>query len=391
MNWNIPSAVSRALSLLRESGYEAYVVGGCVRDTLMGVTPNDWDIATSALPRQTMEVFSGYSVIETGIQHGTVTVLVDCVPLEITTYRVDGKYSDSRRPDAVSFTPSLEEDLRRRDFTINAMAYHPDNGLVDLFGGVDDIQNRRIVCVGDPDTRFSEDALRIIRGLRFASTLDFSIESETANAICRLYPTLSKVAAERVTEELVKLLCGKGAARVLIACADVFSGIFPCLSGLDAAPLIASVPSVPYARMAALLFPCAGEGVNAVFDNLRLPSRVKEDVKLVLSYRDALINQEDASLLRLLNKLGAERANVLLSIREKWDNCDYTVHRIRLNELYTSGACYTLQQLAVSGEDLIRAGMTAGPQIGETLQKLLFAVMDGVCENTKQDLLRYIN
>ncbi len=390
MSWNLPRAVSRALSLLCEAGYEAYIVGGCVRDTLMGVMPNDWDITTSALPEQTLAVFWDFRTIETGIQHGTVTVIIEDTPLEITTYRVDGTYSDNRRPDAVSFTPSLAEDLRRRDFTVNAMAYHPEKGLVDLFGGADDITNRRIICVGDPDTRFSEDALRIIRGLRFASTLGFSVEETTADAIRRLSPTLSNVAAERVTEELIKLLCGKDASSILTGFDIVFEGLLPGFIAAKAALLVKTVRPRPFERLAALLFPTVEKNADAILNTLRLPNRLKEDVKTVLSCRDIAIPADDASLLRILHRVGAERANVLLTIRSVWDDCDYTSQLARLNYLHKSGACYTMHGLAITGDDLIEAGVNPGPEIGKKLDELLFAVMDGVCENDKQALLNYI-
>ena len=179
----LPPGVARALTMLENAGYEAFIVGGCVRDALMGIAPKDYDITTSALPSQTKTVFREYHVIETGIQHGTVTVMMDGIPLEITTYRTEGTYSDNRHPDSVSFTTSLREDVARRDFTMNAIAYSPARGLIDHFGGAEDIRRGIIRCVGDPATRFREDALRMMRGIRFASVLGFRIEEETAAAI----------------------------------------------------------------------------------------------------------------------------------------------------------------------------------------------------------------
>ena len=203
------------LCALRAAGYEAYVVGGCVRDSLLGRRPGDWDVTTSALPEETKAVFSGAPVIGTGVRHGTVAVLVGGEPVEITTYRVDGPYSDGRRPDSVAFTRSLREDLARRDFTVNAMAWSPETGLVDPFGGADDLRGKSIRCVGDPARRFQEDALRILRALRFSSSLGFSIEPETAAALRADRARLGKVSAERIAAELVKLVCGAGAPRVL--------------------------------------------------------------------------------------------------------------------------------------------------------------------------------
>ena len=227
MAFTLPSYVSLALEKLNNHGFEAYVVGGCVRDSLMGRAPNDWDITTDALPEQLLSTFAEYRVIPTGLQHGTVTVLIDDHPLEITTYRIDGTYSDNRHPDSVSFTRSLREDLARRDFTINALAYHPQTGIVDHFSGLADLDNRQIVCVGDPEKRFTEDALRILRALRFSAQFGFPIEKMTAKAIHRLAPLLRRIAVERVQSELVKLLCGEYVRDVMLAFPDVIGIILP--------------------------------------------------------------------------------------------------------------------------------------------------------------------
>ena len=203
MELALPCGAAYVLRALRAAGHEAYVVGGCVRDSLLGRVPVDWDVTTSALPEETKAVFSGAPVIETGIRHGTVTVLVDGEPVEITTYRVDGPYSDGRRPDSVAFTRSLREDLARRDFTVNAMAWSPETGLADPFGGADDLRGGVIRSVGDPARRFQEDALRILRALRFSAALGFSVEVKTAGALRAGRALLGKVSAERITAELV--------------------------------------------------------------------------------------------------------------------------------------------------------------------------------------------
>lgn len=225
-----PRPVVRLIRTLNEAGYEAYAVGGCVRDALLGRQPNDWDLTTSALPEQIKACFANRRVIETGIKHGTVTVLDGGVPYEITTYRLDGAYSDHRRPDSVEFVSDLKEDLRRRDFTVNAMACHPETGVVDLFGGQDDLRAGIIRCVGEPEHRFTEDALRILRALRFASTYDFAIAPATGRAALKLAPTLQNVSPERIFVELKKLLCGKGARRVLAEYSDILFTIFPALA-----------------------------------------------------------------------------------------------------------------------------------------------------------------
>jgi len=212
MQIQIPRNAEKILNMLGAAGYEAYVVGGCVRDAILGRVPGDWDITTSAKPEEIKRVFR--ATVDTGIQHGTVTVLMEGEPFEVTTYRIDGEYEDGRHPKEVAFTASLEEDLRRRDFTINAMAYHPDKGLVDLYGGIEDLQNRTIRCVGCAEERFGEDALRILRALRFSSQLDFDIEEETRAAIRKLAGSLAKISAERIQKELTLLLSGKKCGRI---------------------------------------------------------------------------------------------------------------------------------------------------------------------------------
>ena len=227
MMGTIAPPAARALARLHEAGFEAWLVGGCVRDMLLGCAPKDYDLATSARPEETKAVFQGETVLETGIRHGTVTVLLEGMPLEITTYRVDGAYSDARHPDGVTFADNLRADAARRDFTINAMAYAPGRGLRDYFGGQADLRAGCLRAVGDPGTRFQEDALRILRGLRFAAVLDFSLEEETDRAARRYAPLLTKVSAERCAAELGKLLCGPAAGRILRAYPAVLGVVIP--------------------------------------------------------------------------------------------------------------------------------------------------------------------
>ena len=226
----IPSYVKTAMELLEKAGFEAFAVGGCVRDSLLGKTPDDWDLCTNALPDEICDVFKAFHVIKTGVKHGTVTVRVEHNSVEITTYRSDGEYSDHRRPEAVRFVTSIEQDLSRRDFTINALAYSQKSGITDLFEGKKDLDNRIIRCVGNPEKRFDEDALRILRALRFASVLDFEIEKDTAAAIHAMKGLLDEISAERIREELLKLLCGKGVVRILDGFGDVIAQIIPEIS-----------------------------------------------------------------------------------------------------------------------------------------------------------------
>ena len=227
-----PIEVKRVMDILRQEGREAYLVGGCLRNILMGKDPHDWDMTTSALPHECAEIFSkeGFHVIETGIKHGTVTVIVDGTPLEITTYRIETGYSDNRHPDKVDFTDKVEDDLSRRDFTVNAIAYSPEKGFADPFDGMADIKSKTIKCVGNPDKRFGEDALRILRALRFSAVLGFEIDKETAESIRRNYKLLRNISVERIFVEISKLLCGNDASRILREYEDVFFFILPEIS-----------------------------------------------------------------------------------------------------------------------------------------------------------------
>ncbi|MBR5773515.1 MAG: HDIG domain-containing protein, partial [Clostridia bacterium] len=223
----LPACIQYVISTLNDNGYESFIVGGCVRDYLMGKTPHDYDVTTSATPEQVKTCFNNNKVIETGIKHGTVTVLVDGESVEITTYRIDGEYKDNRHPELVTFSKTIDEDLRRRDFTVNAIAYNPEKGFVDLFNGIQDIKNGVISCVGNPDERFNEDGLRILRALRFTSVLDFEISKETSDSIHRNKMLILNVSPERIWTEFKKLLCGKNVRRVLLEYSDVIGVFIP--------------------------------------------------------------------------------------------------------------------------------------------------------------------
>ncbi|MFA9424196.1 MAG: CCA tRNA nucleotidyltransferase, partial [Sedimentibacter sp.] len=223
---NMPNEVKKALNILNSNGFEAYIVGGCVRDAILGSIPSDWDITTSARPNEICNCFHDYRTIETGIKHGTVTILINHMQLEITTYRIDGKYSDNRRPDSVLYTDEISMDLRRRDFTVNALAYN-DNGIVDLFGGRDDIGEKTIKCVGRPDERFKEDGLRILRALRFASVLNFKIEGNTSISIHENKKLLNNISFERINNEFCKLVLGSNFYDVMVEYKDVIEIFIP--------------------------------------------------------------------------------------------------------------------------------------------------------------------
>lgn len=387
MKFTLPSPILFVLDQLNRAGYEAYVVGGCVRDSLLGNIPLDWDVTTSALPLQTIEVFQDCRKLDNGIKHGTVTVFVEDIPVEITTYRVDGDYSDHRRPDSVSFSSSLNEDLKRRDFTINAMAYHPKYGLIDPYDGQNDLQKRIIRCVGDPQKRFGEDALRILRAIRFSSVLGFDIHKDTEAAIHQLRTTLTKVAIERVQVELRKWLCGKPDKTLLIY-RDVLSVILPMINwhNVEIPPLDTAENSTEI-RLSLLLYNCSLESILSALQHLRMSNQTTKFIHSIAECKGWSIHN-DKALLLLLNRLGSEAANRYLEIRSSIENVEFAQRRLK--ELIEENKCYSIKQLAVSGEDLLRSGIPAGPAVGETLQRLLMLVIDEQCKNHKKELLLHI-
>ena len=434
----LPQQVETALRRLNDAGYEAYIVGGCVRDALLGRTPGDYDITTSALPEETEAVFAGERVIETGLQHGTVTVLLSGAPLEITTFRIDGDYSDARHPDGVTFTRTLAEDLARRDFTVNAMAADRSGEIVDLYGGKDDLSAKVIRCVGDPDTRFTEDALRILRALRFAAVLDFEIEPATAAALRQKRHLLRFVSAERIREELTKLLCGTAMRRVMLDYADVLEEVLPEISAsigfmqhhpchiytvyehcLAAAE---NVPPEPLLRWTMLLhdlgkpliYTTDPDGIHhyyghaarsaelaaAVLSRLKFDTASRERILLLVRIHDRQIEPTVPAVKRALWKLTPEVFDQLIaikradnfaqspSIRERQSYYD-ELERIAA-EILAEKACFSLRDLAVSGDDLLALGIPKGPEIGKTLALALDAVIDGKAENEKTALLDYL-
>lgn len=432
----LPSQVLDALDRLHQAGYEAWIVGGCVRDLLLGRVPTDYDITTSALPPQTKEVFRDRRVVETGIRHGTVTLLEGGMPLEITTYRVDGTYSDARHPDGVTFTTSLREDAARRDFTVNAMAYAPGLGLRDYFGGQEDLARRLIRAVGDPDRRFQEDALRVLRAIRFASVLDFALEEETAAAARRQAAGLQKVSAERVFQELSKLLCGPKAGQVLLAYPDILGQVIPELLpmvGFDhrnchhcydvythTAVAVDHVPPQLPLRLAMLLHDIGkpdtfslgedGQGhfyghprrsvelAEGILLRLRAPKKLREQVLTLVRYHDAQIEEDPARLRRWLHKLGPEGFFALLAIQRgdaagqapayctRIERADRLESQARA--LLAQTPCLTLADLAVNGHDLLQLGYR-GPALGRALQRLLEEVLAGRLANEKAALLQW--
>lgn len=387
MHIDLPSAVSTALEKLNTAGFDAYAVGGCVRDSLMGRIPYDWDITTAATPQEMADVFADLRTIETGLKHGTLTVIVDEMPLEITTFRLEGDYSDGRHPDSVIFSKHLFDDLQRRDFTINAMAYHPKTGLIDLYEGQNDLEKTILRCVGNPDTRFEEDALRIIRALRFAAVLDFRIDLATDDSLRRLSPTLNKVSAERIAAELTKLLCGNAAQRILCTYSDVIHRIIPELTEKSDYHLLSAVEATAIPRLTALLWEgdVSAEAAISILHRLRLDNHTVQSVKRLIQCK-GMPYDNDKDLLRLLNRLDTDLIWHYLSLCE----ADASVRK-SVGRLLAGGCCYKLSMLAVNGTDLKKIGFCDGPELGTLLNTLLQAVIAGECLNNKYELLKFVN
>ena len=389
MNIPIPENVLTALDIIEENGYSAYAVGGCVRDSLLGKTPYDWDICTSALPEETMRCFEGYRVIPTGVKHGTITAIVEN-PLEITTFRIDGDYLDNRRPSEVSFTPNLADDLCRRDFTVNAMALDRGGNVTDLYGGRADLENRLIRCVGCAETRFDEDALRIMRALRFAATLGFEIEEKTATAIHTKKHLLDNIAAERIQKEFTKLLTGN-CNKILSEFADVIKVFLPQADiSVGNTALIESAPADPTLRLAMLLSSLSPDESQTVLRTLKYDNRTVKNVALMLGSADLEISAERPTVKRLINKFGAPDLKTVL---------DYLLHTRKIStdlhlnvcnvadNVMQKNECCTLSALAVKGSDISALGIFKQNEIGKVLFALLEKVMDGETENSKEDLL----
>lgn len=441
MNFDItlPAEVESIIAHLHNFEYESYVVGGCVRDSILGKTPHDWDICTDATPDKVIEIFADYNVIPTGLKHGTVTIIINHIPYEITTFRIDGDYSDNRRPDKVEFTTDIVEDLSRRDFTINAMAYNPTAGLVDPFGGLNDIQNKLIRCVGNANDRFNEDALRIMRALRFASTHGFVITKDTSDAVHCNAPLLNNIAKERINTELCKLLHGKGVLEILLNYNDIISTIIPEMKpcvGFDQnnryhqytvydhiAHAVANYTgSDTIVEIALLLHDIGkptcytedengghfrGHGVpssdiaKAVVERLRFDNYAQRSVVELVLYHDATIEPTIKVVKRWLNKIGEQQLWRLLDIRmadilahsegtreSRVERC--VAIRNIAKEIIASRQCFQLKDMAVNGNDLIAAGISQGKQIGETLNWLLNMVINGEAKNDKEELLNFV-
>ena len=450
----VPKEVKYIIETLQNAGFESYLVGGCTRDYLMGKTPKDFDVATNATPAQVHEVFlnsekQDVHLIDTGIKQGTVTVIKNHIPVEVTTYRTEGKYSDSRHPDEISFSRNIKDDLARRDFTMNAIAWNPlekellsergvEEGiepLIDLFGGISDIEKGIISCVGNPKERFREDALRIMRALRFASVLDFDIEEETRRAIFELKETLNLISKERIQKELEGLLCGKAVERVLRDYAEVIAVVIPeivPMFGLDQCNpyhiydvwehtirVVSGTPETPVLRLAALFHdigkpPCFTKDENGIghfyghpivsceiaektMRRLKFDNVTREKVLTLVRWHDLRPEPTNKSVRKVLMRVGTELFDDWISIKRA-DNLAQAPHLTERqemiseikeigHELIESEGELSLKTLNISGRDLIELGYEEGPEIGEILDYLLTEVSEEKIANDRDALM----
>lgn len=432
--FSIPKRVAEVINRLTGAGFEAYLVGGCVRDMLMGDVPKDWDVTTAALTEEVIACFGAENVLETGIQHGTVTVKGEPM-VEVTTFRTDGAYSDNRRPDSVSFVRSLEEDLKRRDFTINAMAMDVSGEVIDLFGGREDIAHKTLRAVGEADRRFNEDALRILRALRFSSWLGFRPEEKTAESMHNNRQLLTKISAERVFSELKGILCGEYVKGVLMEFSDILSVIIPEISQSVGFPqktkyhrfdvwehtahAVEAVSADPRLRMAMLLhdagkpahFTAEKDGTahfyghaktsvkiaSETLKKLKAPTKFTHDVLLLVKHHDDSLPQSDAAARRFLAKFGSERAQMLIEVHradalaqalwlQEKRHAKISVAEKLVADAIAQSVAISLKDLAISGSDLIALGINEGEEIGKILAKLLERVIDNPEINTREAL-----
>lgn len=414
MKFDISPGAKHILQALARTGHEAWLVGGCVRDLLRGVRPHDWDICTSARPEQTAACFAGQRVIRTGFKHGTVTVLADGKSYEITTYRAEGPYSDSRRPDFVHFVPDLEDDLARRDFTMNAIALGPDGDLRDPFGGRTDIRAGLIRCVGDPSRRLREDGLRLMRALRFSASFGYQIEEKTARAIHDSRAVLKHVSAERINVELCGLLMGETAGDVLREYPDVLCEFWPELRPLLAPEennsphcrgdwehtirAIEAAPAELIPRLAILLQNIGARPADQTLRALKFDSTTRQRVVTLVEYHNVPIPCREQDILKWLGQLGPEtffrllevkRADCMAQPRELAGDRLAELKKIKISaeETIAQGQCFSLRDLAVNGRDVIAAGVAPGPEVGLVLKELLERVLNGEIQNNREELL----
>ena len=432
---NIPENVLNIIKTLNSNGYEAYIVGGCVRDSIIGKTPYDWDIATNASPDNVKNLFE--NTVDTGIKHGTVTVIIHNETYEITTYRIDGKYIDNRRPENVRFTNSLEKDLARRDFTINAIAFHPKTSFFDPFDGIIDIKSKVVRCVGNPNERFVEDALRMIRAVRFSAQLGFEIESVTFDSIYMNSSIISKISSERIQEELTKIITSDNPSKLrLLVDSNIMKYVIPefvdCFDTPQNNPnhiynvgehilcALENIENNPVLRWTMLLHDIGkpvtrttdennidhfhghqAEGVKIslnILKRLKFDNKTTDKILRLVKYHDRQIAPDLVPVRRAVRKLGDDIFSDLLKVKEadyKGQGSKYTGKNLlnlkKIKEIYKtikeSSQCVSLNSLVINGSDLINLGMEQGPRLGKVLNSLLDEVIDNPSLNNRNDLI----
>lgn len=441
-NIEVPESVNFIIQELEKCGHEAYMVGGCVRDSMLGREPHDYDICTSATPDEILEAFPFEEIIPTGLQHGTVTILINGNPFEVTTFRIDGAYSDNRRPDSVKFTDSLIEDLKRRDFTINAMAYNPKTGLIDPFNGMEDIEYKKIDCVGSAKERFEEDALRILRAIRFASQLDFTIMPSTDWEIHQQYKSLENISVERINSEFCKIVSSEDFCVNLLLYQDVFSLFVPELKDMigfnqnnpyhvydvfdHTIHAIENCESKDLIVRLAVFFHDFGKPhsyqdgedgyrhfkghgkvsadiTDSIMKRLRFDNETRNDVVELVYYHDATFEVGNKYVKRWLNKIGEKQFRRLLDVRRadiKGQNSNYELERIEkvnnierlFEEVLAEESCFSLKDLAINGNDVKETmRLKEGKDIGYWLNEVLNRVIDGELENNRNDLIYWMS
>ncbi|MFY9422912.1 MAG: HD domain-containing protein [Bacilli bacterium] len=441
MNINMPKTCEMIIDNLISNGHEAYIVGGCVRDSILGRTPNDWDICTSAKPDTVKTIFEKFNIIETGLKHGTVTLVDDDKDMyEITTYRVDGKYSDNRRPDNIKFTDDLIEDLSRRDFTINAIAYNQYEGLIDPFGGINDINNKMIKCVGIPDERFKEDALRMFRAIRFKAQLNFKLDSSVWMAIHANHDLVKNISVERISWEINKILLSNPLEIYSLNHHKLLKYTIPeldecfwtnqdnpyhCYSvGKHLVHSVKAVENKLYLKLTMLLHDIGKpqcktideQGIGHFYGHAVISSKMAVDilrrmkydsctimkVKVLILYHDAEIQDTKKSIKKWLNKIGEDMFRDLLKVREadiKAQSPNYYQERhdklervkVLLDEVIKDKECFSRKDLAINGFDLIKLGITEGKDIGKILDILVNHVIENPNSNNKKELISIVN
>lgn len=432
----IPNDVATVINILSENGHKAYVVGGCVRDSLMGREPDDWDVTTDASPKEIKEIFASFRTVDTGIEHGTVLVVSGKTPVEVTTFRIDGEYTDNRHPDSVTFTSNIEDDLSRRDFTINAMAYNHKDGIIDPFGGRNDLENKIIRCVGEPDKRFTEDGLRIMRAVRFSSVLGFSIEEKTAESIIKNENLLGAIAAERLTKELMKLLCGENVFEVLKEFRSVIGVFIPELKlefdfkqygkkhaydvWMHTVHTVNNIEENPVLRLTMLLHDTGkiathaiDENGNSTFKNhaavggviaenilrrLKFSKEYINTVSYLVSIHDKEVPETRIQVKEYIRELGEKNFIRLMKIRRAdksglskgyRDIADKLVFAYStFDNIMNNEEPYCIKQLAVDGNDLKR--LVPANDIGDTLNFLVETVIKHPEKNNKETLIEIV-